>query len=103
MVVDTVPVGTTPQEVAITPDGTRAYVTNHVFASVSVIDTSTNTVVDTVPVVSRPIGIAITPDGAAAYVANSGSNAVSVIDTTTHEVTNVVVGGGPRGVAITPF
>jgi YVTN family beta-propeller protein len=51
----------TPVGVAITPDGTRAYVTNVLSNSVSVIDTGTNTVVATVPVGIEPVGVAITP------------------------------------------
>src|SRR5215831_19577435 len=45
---------------------TRAYVTSFQDNTVSVIDTSTNTVVATIPVVGS--GIAITPDGTRAYV-----------------------------------
>jgi YVTN family beta-propeller protein len=64
-VVATIPVGVSPIGVAITPDGTRAYVTNEgsntVSGTVSVIDTATNTVVATIPVGPGPFGIAITP------------------------------------------
>ena len=61
-VVATVPVGLFPLGgIAITPDGTRAYVTNSNSNTVSVIDTATNTVVATVPVGVSPDGIAITP------------------------------------------
>src|SRR5205809_722908 len=42
-VVATIPVGVEPEGVAITPDGTRAYVTIAFGPSVSVIDTATNT------------------------------------------------------------
>ena len=35
-------VGTAPRDIAITPDGTRAYVANSGSANVSVIDTATN-------------------------------------------------------------
>ena len=71
-----------PFGVAITPDGTRAYVTiSFPNNFVSVIDTATNTVVATIPVGVAPSGIAITPDGTRAYVTNSGSDTVSVIDT----------------------
>ncbi|MFC8235320.1 YncE family protein, partial [Streptomyces sp. NPDC057284] len=62
-VVATVPVGSGPQGVAITPNGRRAYVTNRTSNTVSVIDTRTNTDVATVPVGAGPIGIAITPNG----------------------------------------
>src|SRR6266566_730045 len=55
----------------------RAYVANEP-DTVSVIDTSTNTVVATIPVGIIPEAIAITPDGTRAYVANAGSNTVSV-------------------------
>uniref|UniRef100_UPI000A96E89D YncE family protein n=1 Tax=Rhodococcus marinonascens TaxID=38311 RepID=UPI000A96E89D len=68
-----------PVGVAVTPDGTRAYVTNVGDGTVSVIDTATNTVVETVPVGAAPQGVAITPDGSRAYVANLGDNTVSVI------------------------
>src|SRR5215469_16917540 len=53
-VVATVPVGSDPNGVAITPDGTRTYVTG---SPTSVIDTSTNTVVATVPVGGNPSGV----------------------------------------------
>ena len=102
-VVATAAVGSPPEGVAITPDGTRAYVTNPFSDSFSVIDTSSNTVVATSAVGFQPVGVAITPDGTRAYVANSGSASVSVIDTSNNAVVaTVTVGSSPVGVAITP-
>jgi YVTN family beta-propeller protein len=102
IVVATVPVGVDAHGVAITPDGTHAYVTNQFGDNVSVIDTATNTVVATVAVGSFPDVVAITPDGTLAYVTNIGSNNVSVIDTATNVVVATVpVGLKPAGVAIT--
>ena len=49
-VVATVPVGSNPVAVAVTPDGAFAYVTNANDSTVLVIDSTTNTVVATVPV-----------------------------------------------------
>jgi YVTN family beta-propeller protein len=43
----------------ITPDGTQAYVTNAGTNTVSVINTSTNTVTTTVPVGANPVSAAI--------------------------------------------
>ncbi len=104
MVVGTpIPVGNTPSGVAVTPDGTQAYVTNLEDNTVSVIATSSNTVVATVPVGSGPIGVAVTPDGAHAYVTNFNSNTVSVIATATNTVVaTVAVGSFPEGIAVTP-
>ena len=48
---------------AVTPDGTRVYVTNIGNNAVAVIDTLTNTVITSIPVGSRPYMIDITPDG----------------------------------------
>ena len=83
----TIPVGTNPVGVAVTPDGTRVYVANYVTNTVSVIARPGNTVVATVAVGNGPGGIAVTPDGTHAYV-TIGSNSVSVIAT----ATNTVVG-----------
>jgi YVTN family beta-propeller protein len=77
-VVATLPVGSDPFAVGVTPDGKHAYVANFSDNTVSVIDTVANTVVATVPVGSGPFGVAITPDGQHIYVANIGSN-VSVV------------------------
>jgi len=108
-VVATVGVGGSTLEVAITPDGTRVYVTNGNDNTVSVVDAASNTVVATVRVGALPFGVAITPDGTRAYVTNSGVasvsglGSVSVIDTASNIVVATVgVGAFAQGVAITP-
>jgi YVTN family beta-propeller protein len=91
-----IPVGTTPAQIAISPDGRFAYVTNQGSNSVSVIDTQTNQVVGApIPVGSEPTGIAITPDGEFAYVTNAGSSSVSVIATRTNQVVGSISVGDP--------
>ena len=93
---------------AITPDGTRVYVTGSFTNSVSVIDnTSTLPTLLSGPglpilVGAFPTGVAITQDGAHAYVTNLFDNSVSVIDTGLNAVvatTPVVV--NPVAVAAT--
>jgi len=102
-VVATVTVGRNPVTVVITPDGTKAYVTNAGANSVSVIDTAANTVVATVPVGRTPVDIAVTPDGTKAYVTNAGGNSVSVISTAANTVVATVsVGFIPVDVVISP-
>ena len=110
-VVATVPVGSEPNGVAITPNGEFAYVANSTGNDVSVINTYTDTVVATVPVASGAWDVAISPNGAFAYVTNYSSTGgvVSVINTSTNTVVATVpltspVGSytSPIGVAITP-
>ena len=100
-IIANVSVGKDPCGVAISPDGTKVYVTNEESKNVSVIDSSTYNVIN-VSVEMYPLGIAITPDGTKLYVANYYSQSVSVIDTSNYTVTNVTVGPHPIEVAITP-
>jgi YVTN family beta-propeller protein len=61
MVTTTVAVGMFPNAVAITLDGSKAYIANISSNDISVINTSTNTVTVTIPVGMRPFALAITP------------------------------------------
>lgn len=106
-VTKTIPVGvgTQPFGVAVTSDGTTAYVTDGTSPfGVAVINTATNSVTATISVISLPpIGVAVTPDGSKAYVTYDVSNIVSVIDTATKSVIAMIsVGNNPFGVAVTP-
>ena len=95
-VVATVPVGSNPYGVAVTPDGARVYVTNVSSNKVSVIATASNTLLATVPVGAGPLGLAVTPNGAFVYVTNQYSNNVSVIATANNTVVaTVAAGNGP--------
>jgi YVTN family beta-propeller protein len=99
-------IGNSGTDIAITPDGTFLYVVNvcgdgPCFAArgtVSIIDTSSETVSKTVPLGYFPNGIAITPNGASAYVANqcgddlscASGGSVSVISTATQTATQTI-------------
>jgi YVTN family beta-propeller protein len=54
-----IPVGSDPYGIAITPDGSKVYVTNEADNTVSVIDTATNMVVAVLPVGGAPIGFGV--------------------------------------------
>src|SRR6266481_7276147 len=102
-VVATINLGASPTGVAVSPDGTRAYVTQN-GSSVSVINTATNTVVTTLNGFNSPRSVAVSPDGTRAYVTNPGVNTVSVIDTATNTVVNLSGSGfnSPVGVVFSP-
>ena len=104
----TIPVGTDPLAVAISPDGARVYVTNSNYGdtgTVSVIDTARNKVVSTINVGYKyyPCGIAVTHDGKKLFVADRDINGVSIVDTATNTVIATIPAGiRPLGVAISP-
>ncbi len=54
----TIPVGSGPLGVAVTPGHPKAYVTNSNSKSVSVINTATDTPTATIPVGSEPLDVA---------------------------------------------
>ncbi len=108
-----------PQAVAITTDGSKAYVCNADSNTVSVIDVVTDTVIGCVDVpgaysacgFNNPLAIAITPNGEKAYVCNSFDGIVSVINVETDSVIRCVDVPGaysacgfnnPVAIAITP-
>lgn len=98
--------GPSAQQIAITPDGTKAYVTLNGTNRVAVINLATNTVITSIvlPGASGARGIAITPDGTKAYVTISAGNAVAVIDTATNTLIGgtIAVGFNPLTIGITP-
>lgn len=114
-VIATIPVHEFPWDVAITPNGKRAYVTTgsltfNITDFIEVIDTKYNNVINSIPVGNEilradPLDISITPNGKFAYISNFASNNVTVIDTRTNTVADTVISASfvrPQGVAITP-
>ncbi|AZZ76244.1 hypothetical protein CCX46_14155 [Pseudomonas sp. RU47] len=102
------PVGTvriegSPNGIAISPDGTRAYVCNQIYpAVVSMIDTATNIALN-IPTEDSSNGVAFNPDGSRAYVCHGRLDIISVIDTATHQVlARIPVGHHPYWLAVSP-
>lgn len=58
-VTNTIGVGTNPDQVAFSPDGSIAYVVNFGGDNVSVIDVATETVTNTIGVGTSPTGVAL--------------------------------------------
>jgi YVTN family beta-propeller protein len=99
-------VGGLPMGIAMTPDGKQVYVACQYTNTVSVIDTSTETVSATIsfPSGSKLANIVIAPSGLRAYVTAQGANALYVIDTSTNTVlpTPIALASSPLGIAIAP-
>jgi YVTN family beta-propeller protein len=107
-VVDTILLQGNYLGMAITADGSRAYVISWQVRSVFVINLSTGKEVTTIRLgmTARPQAIALHPDGSRAYVVNSHGEdpgAVSVINLSTDTVCAIIpVDVYPHGIAIHP-
>lgn len=102
----TIPVGSRPLQVAVTPDATLAVVTSFDNA-VNFINLSSNGVAFTLNTDAsiNPAGVAITPDGKKAYITsfNNIKPVILVIDIGSHAIlATIPVGNWPQVVAITP-
>jgi YVTN family beta-propeller protein len=116
--VATIPVGIAPFAIAVDPGTHRAYVSNtgvndfdnspptSTDDTVSVIDTTTNTVINTITVFASPRGVAVDPGTHAVYVAIYLSNQMAArIDPTTNPATvttSDILGSRPWAAAIDP-
>ena len=105
--------GTSPEGVAVTPDGSKVLVglrtgnsSEGNFGSIAVIDTASNTVTAQIGAAISPAGIVVSPDGKTAYFVNNNNNPspdLWVLDLTTNTVTNkILVNVWPFTLAITP-
>lgn len=86
---------------ALSPDGKRLYLPQ--FGSITVFDTTTDSLDPAIPSPGGNGDIDFTPDGSRAYVAHSGDNRVNILDPATGTFTgNVPTGGGPFETVFTP-
>lgn len=99
-----VPVGVNPVNLTVLPNGKKIYVVNKGDNSVTVIDTSDNSVVTTIsnasvpsPNFSSPVWAVPSADSSHVYVVNQGSSTVTVINATNDSaIANVAVGTSPN-------
>lgn len=89
-VVATIPIGSGPYGVALTPDDAFAYVTNAASNTVSVIDTRALAVSATISVAGAPQAVAMSPDGTRAVAAGVTSGEYFFIDTASNTVVQTV-------------
>ena len=104
-------VGGGPQGIAITPDGSKAFVADAgaiiagqaggIGHQVTPIDLSTGKALSPITVGNAPIGVAITPDGSTAFVTNLNSESVTPINTASDTAAApIAMAGGPVAVVV---
>lgn len=106
-----IPVGITPSNIALSPDGCVAYVTDSNgygltgLNGVTVIDTKCNRPITTVfdPSFASPFALAVDCLRKLVYITNSDSTTISILDMATNTVIGTIPGfDGPSGIVILP-
>ncbi len=99
----TLPKGSRPQCVIVSPDGKKVYASTGRGGTVVVVDANTYAVLDTIKVGKRPWGITLSPDGKYLFSANGPSDDVSVVDLATDkEIARIPSPGSPWGITAVP-
>ncbi|SOR27918.1 MxaE [Methylorubrum extorquens] len=97
----TIPVGTAPFALALSPDERRLYVGNVRSNDLTVIDTEALKALATVPAGAMPYGVSVSPDGARVFVTNQHAGTVTVLDAgTLANAATIGVGRYPEGIVI---
>lgn len=99
----TIPTGIWPKGVGITPDGTKAYVTNFYEGSLTIIDTATKTVLKTIKIKGAPVEVAFRKDRPEVWVSDFSHHRVLIFDTTNDSlIGQVKVELNPKVLCFTP-
>ena len=89
--------------IALSPDESRAYLSNIGSDNITVVDCETRDIVADPPVGEEPEGIGVDPDTGNVLVANQDDNLLSVVDPEQLEETNrAVLGENPIRVVLSP-
>jgi uncharacterized protein (TIGR03437 family) len=102
-VTKTLTVGASPQQLAIAPNGTTAYVPNRGSGTLSIVDLSQNAVTGSINVGAGPSSVAFSPDGRRVYSVNQNAGSISVINPQQQNsvIAQIAVGSQPAAMAIT--
>ena len=99
--VDTVPLGDSPEMFALSPEGKLAYVSIEDDSVMAAYDLATKKPVFEVKTGGEPEGVLVTPDGKTAYVTSEVANLVHEIDLPSRKIVkNIKVGKRPRRFAL---
>ena len=103
--IDRVDIGGNPNYITFTPDGAKAYVVDYENVTVTVVDTTDNTVMDILEFEGFGLQDAvISPDGSRLYVSNMQMNQIEVVRTSDNTILTPIVTeyNRPRGINISP-
>jgi YVTN family beta-propeller protein len=105
-ILGSVPIGSEPEGIAVSPDRRSVYVTAEGDNRIAVVDAASRKKTAELDVGQRPRGVAFSPDGRRAYVTGELDASLTIVDTDAVQVLRRVTvpgeGARPMGVAVSP-
>jgi YVTN family beta-propeller protein len=96
-------VGSDPEQLALSADGTRLFISNEDVGTASVVNIASGKVEHIIPVSREPEGVTTSPDGKFFYVTCETEGEIFAIDTANYKViSHFNVGGRPRSADFLP-
>jgi YVTN family beta-propeller protein len=96
-------VGSDPEQLALSADGTKLFASNEDVGTASVLDIASGKVEHIIPVSREPEGVAVSPNGKFFYVTCETEGDIYAIDTAKYKViSHFNVGGRPRSADFLP-
>lgn len=92
-IIQTIPVGNTPNEGKLSMDGKRLYVANLMDNVLSIVDVEKGSEIERIPAGKGTHGVAVTNDDKYVWTANRFSNDVTIIDLKSKKVIETIVTG----------
>jgi YVTN family beta-propeller protein len=100
------PTGSMPKGVSLSPDGTRAYVTNFGMSNghnIEVVDATTLAHIDSIDLPGNVVESVLSPDGSTIFASNFIRNSVQFVDVKTKRVTKeITTGTHPKILVLSP-
>ena len=84
------PSGPDPEQLAVSPDGTRIFIANEDAAKASIVDVASGQISESFKIGDEPEGVSVEPSGRRVWVTSEGDSAVFVIDLAAHKVAKSV-------------
>jgi gliding motility-associated-like protein len=95
-------IGKMPVSAAITPDGSKVYVSCQQSNTIAIIDTKTNSIIAAIPVATAPAAMVMAPDGLHVFVSHLNDDKITVINTSNNSITRFSAGDKVVSFAVNP-
>src|SRR5207302_1471904 len=95
--------GSDPEQISLSKDGTKLFVSNEDKGALSIVDVASDKLLASIPVGDEPEGVTTSPDGSLIYATSEGDGQVTAVDAATNKgIKTFKTDARPRACAFLP-